>query len=154
MKPNRLTVLVVLLSLATLPVFAAQEGGFDRTLKVSGQVDLDVSTGSGGITVNRGSDGQVVIHATIRASYYGWFGGDVSDKIRAIESNPPVEQSGNTVRIGHFASSDLQRNVSISYDIQIPANARLQSHTGSGSIRIAGVNGPVEASTGSGGINI
>jgi DUF4097 and DUF4098 domain-containing protein YvlB len=154
MKLNRVALCVVLLTLVTLPVFAAQEGSFDRTLRVSGQVDLDVATGSGGITVNRGSDGQVVVHATIRASNNGWFSGDQTEKIRAIESNPPIEQSGNVVRIGHFASSDLQRNISISYDIQVPADARLHSHTGSGSIRVAGVNGPVEANTGSGGINI
>ena len=111
MKISRFALFAVLLSLATLPLFAAQEGSFDRTLKVSGQVDLDVSTGSGSITVNRGSDGQVVIHATIRASNYGWFGGDVSDKIRAIESKVAaagihltlLDRAG--VRLDSFADS-------------------------------------------------
>ena len=154
MKLSRVFPGVVLLFLITVPLFAAQEGSFDRTLKVTGQVDLDVSTGSGSITVNRGSDGQVVVHATIRASNFGWFSGDQTERIRAIESNPPVEQNGNVIRIGHFANSDLQRNISINYDIQVPADARLHSRSGSGSIRIAGLNGPVEASTGSGGINI
>src|SRR5690242_19407031 len=129
MKVNRLAVLIVVSCLLTSPGFAAQEGGFDRTLKVNGPVDLDVSTGSGGITINRGGSGQVVIHATIRASE-GWFSGDVSDRIRAIEQNPPIEQNGNVVRIGHFTDSERSRNISISYDIQVPADVRVHSRTG------------------------
>lgn len=154
MKLNRLAILLVLLCLVTAPVFAAQEGTFDRTLKVSGPVDLDVTTGSGSITVNRGGNGQVVVHATIRASDIGWFSGDPSERIKAIQDNPPIEQSGNVIRVGHFYDSDRQRNISISYDIQVPATAQVHSRTGSGHIKIAGVNGPVDASTGSGGIDI
>lgn len=144
----------IALFLLAVPLFAAQEGGFDRTLKVTGPVDLEVRTGSGGIIINRGSAGQVVIHATIRASNNGWFSGDVSGRIREIENNPPVEQNGNIIRIGHFTDSDRQRNISISYDVQVPADVRVHSRTGSGHIRINSVNGPVEASTGSGGIEV
>lgn len=154
MRFNRFAVLIALLAFLSLPLFAAQEGGFDRTLKVTGPVDLEVRTGSGGIVINRGGGGQVVIHATIRASNNGWFSGDVSGRIREIENNPPVEQNGNVIRIGHFTDSDRQRNISISYDVQVPADIRVRSRTGSGHIRIAGVNGPVDASTGSGGIEI
>src|SRR5690242_17474904 len=118
MKLNRLALFLALVSLAALPLFAAQEGSFDRTLKVSGTVDLDVSPGSGTINVTRGSDGQVVIRAVIRASDFGWFSGDQTEKIRAIESNPPIEQSGNVIRVGHFSDSSLQRNISINYDIR------------------------------------
>ncbi len=143
-----------LLLLCTLPLFAAEEGSFDRTLKVTGPVDLDVTTGSGGIVINRGGNGQVVIHATLRASDHGWFSENVSDRIRAIEQNPPIEQNGNVIRIGHFSDSDRSRNISIAYDIQVPADVRVHSRTGSGHIRIASINGPVEASTGSGGIEL
>jgi hypothetical protein len=156
MKSNRLAILLCLLCLLALPVFAAQEGSFDRTLKVSGNADIDVATGSGAITVTRGSAGQVVIHAVIRASDNGWFSGgsDPAARIKEIQDNPPIEQSGNIIRIGHFHDSDRQRNISISYDIQVPADVRLHTRTGSGHIRISRVNGPVEASTGSGGIEI
>ena len=153
MKPNRFAIFAALLLLATLPLLAANEGTFDRTLKVTGPVDLDVATGSGSITVNRGSDGQVVVHAVIRANH-NWFSGDPAERIKAIQDNPPIEQSGNVIRIGHFYDSSRQRNISISYDIQVPATTNLHSHSGSGHIRIAGVNGPVDASTGSGGIDL
>jgi len=130
MRTNRLAVALAAVCLAALPLFAAQEGSFDRTLKVGGPVDLEVSTGSGSITVNRGTGGQVVVHATIKASDNGWFSGDQSDRIRAIEQNPPIEQSGNVVRIGHFYDNDRQRNISISYDIQLPADSKLRAHSG------------------------
>lgn len=152
MKLRRLAVFSLLVGLLALPVFGAEEGTFDRTLKVSGAVDLDIATGSGSITVNRGSDGQVVIHATIRASD-SWFSGDPAERIKAIQNNPPIEQSGNVIRIGHSNDSSLLRNVSISYDVQVPASTNLHAHSGSGHIRITGVGGPVEATTGSGGID-
>lgn len=154
MKMKHFVVVTIVAGLLGLQAFAAQEGSFDRTLKVSGTVDMDVSTGSGSITVNRGSSGQVVVHATIRASDRGWFSGDQTDRIRAIEQNPPVEQSGNVIRIGHFLDSERQRNISIDYDIQIPADAKLRAHSGSGHVRVTQVNGPVEAQTGSGGIEV
>lgn len=151
MNRSRLAVSLLVLFL-TLPLFAADEGTFDRTLKVTGAVDLDVNTGSGSITVNRGSDGQVVVHATIRAND-SWFGGDTAERIKAIQNNPPIEQSGNVIHIGRSNDSTLLRNVSISYDVQVPAATNLRAHSGSGHIRVAGVTGPVEATTGSGGID-
>jgi hypothetical protein len=155
MKLNRVATAIAIVCLGTLPIFAAQEGSFDRTLKVTGTVELDVSTGSGGITISRGSEGQVVVHATIRASEMNWFsGGDPAARIKAIQDNPPIEQSGNVIRVGHFPDSERQRNVSITYDIQVPQDVRLHSRTGSGHIRISSINGPVDASTGSGGIEI
>ena len=154
MRSNSLALVLPLLCLIALPVLAAQEGSFDRTLKVTGPVDLEVTTGSGTIDIARGAAGQVSIHAIIRASDRGWFSGDQTEKIRRIESNPPIEQNGDVIRIGHFADSELQRNISINYTIQVPADVRVRSRTGSGSIRIDRINGPVDASTGSGGIDI
>lgn len=153
MKINRLAALAVIACFACVPMFAAEEGSFDRTLKVGSAVDLDVTTGSGSITVNRGSAGQVVVHATIRANN-NWFSGDSTGRIREIEQNPPVEQTGNVVRIGHFSDSDRQRNISIDYDIQVPADAKLHARSGSGHVRVSQVNGPVDASTGSGSIEV
>lgn len=150
----RLFAAVAIACFVSTAMFAVEEGTFDRTLKVTGPVDLEVSTGSGGITVTRGSGGQVVVHATLRASDNGWFSGNVSDRIRDIENNPPIEQSGNVIRIGHFYDSDRSRNISITYDIQVPADTKLRAHSGSGHIRINQVNGPVEANTGSGGIDL
>ena len=45
-------------------VFARVEGQFDRTLTVSGAVNLDLTTGSGDVTIKTGGANQVVVHGT------------------------------------------------------------------------------------------
>ena len=65
---NALLILLVAAMVAGAPLAAADgEGHFDRTLSVTGSVDLDVQTGSGHIEVHSGGSSAVVIHATIRA---------------------------------------------------------------------------------------
>src|SRR5712692_9451821 len=131
------------------------EGSFDRTLKVTGAVDLSVSTGSGQITVRKGGAGTVSIHGTIRASN-GWHLSDseIESRVRTLEQNPPITQEGNTIRVGHVDDNELLRNISISYEITAPEETRLRSETGSGGTSIAGIRGPIEASTGSGNMSI
>lgn len=133
---------------------AAEEGSFDKTLSVSGPVDLDVKTSSGGITVMHGSSGTVEIHAILKADH-GWFGSDsnAQERMRELERNPPVEQNGNRVRVG-YAQRDLLRGISMRLEIRTPPDTRLQAHAESGGIRVDGVNGPVECKTESGGIEI
>jgi hypothetical protein len=124
---------------------------------VSGPVDLDVRTGSGRILVRNGDASTVQINATIRAGgdWSRWFRGEsAAERIKAIESKPPIEQNGNMIRIGYPSDDELYRNVSISYEIVTPAATRLKSHTGSGSQSIEGLRGPVEAHSGSGDLKI
>jgi DUF4097 and DUF4098 domain-containing protein YvlB len=123
------------------------EGSFDRTLKVSGTVDLDVVTGSGNIKVSQGAAGTVHVRGHIKAQSH-----DAESKVRALEANPPVEQSGNTVRIGHVDDPEMRRNVSISYEVEVPAGTRLHAQTGSGDETITGITGPLNLNTGSGNI--
>jgi hypothetical protein len=145
-----LITVAILLCLQTLPAEAA-EGSFDRTLKVTGPVRLDITTGSGSIQVRTGSANQVHVAAHIKSTE--WFG-NAEDRIKRIESNPPIQQSGNDIRIGRIDDSDLTHNISISYEVTIPADTELRSHTGSGSQSIAGVHGTTEVSSGSGRLQI
>lgn len=162
MKMQKLTSLA-LAALAALIVMAprtlardtAAEGSFDRTLKVTGAVDLDVSTGAGSIEVRTGDAATVRVSAKIRVSE-GWHvsRSEAEDKVKRLEAKPPIEQTGNTIVIGRIEDEELRRNVSISYDLIVPADTRLRSHTGSGSQTIEGIRGPLEASTGSGSLRI
>jgi DUF4097 and DUF4098 domain-containing protein YvlB len=140
--------LTVLLFLPVL-VYASSEGHFDRTLQVNGSVTLDVSTGSGDITVKTGGSNQVVVHGTVRSS--NWvFGSD--DAVKKVESNPPIQQSGNSIRIGENLPDDVKRHISISYEITVPPDTTLQAQTGSGNVGVDGVRSAVQAQTGSGDI--
>ena len=100
-------------------VHASSEGHFDRTLQVNGSVTLDVSTGSGDITVKTGGSNQVVVHGTVHSS--NWIFGD-SNAVQKTESNPPIQQSGNSIRIGYDLPDDVKRHVSIDYEITVPAD--------------------------------
>jgi DUF4097 and DUF4098 domain-containing protein YvlB len=136
---------------------ATAVGGFERTLQISsgpGAVDLDVQTGSGSITVRRGADTEVRVVAQIRAHRGFWNSRSAEERVRALEANPPIVQSGNAIRLGEIEDRELRRNVSISYDLTVPGNTRVRSRSGSGSVDIASVQGPVEARTGSGRITI
>jgi hypothetical protein len=139
--------------LASTPAMAGDDGHFDRTLSVTGAVDLDVQTGSGEITVHTGDSSKVEIHGHIHANR-GWLGGDVTQHIHEIEANPPIEQTGNTIRIGHIENHDWKNNISISYELIVPQQTKLRSESGSGDQVVDGVSGPVDANSGSGGVRL
>src|SRR5579859_3750661 len=86
-----------LLMLVAIPAAAAPpESTFERTLSVNGSaLQLTVSTGGGNINLTRGSDNQLHIVGHVKAS---WGGNE--DEVRQIVANPPIEQTGNIVRIG------------------------------------------------------
>ena len=129
------------------------EGSFERTLTVGQQPDVEIESGSGGIEVRQGSAGRVEVRGRIRSSNdWGWRRGRYSaeERVKRLEANPPVTQSGNVVRIGRIDDEDLRNGVSISYEVIVPAASTLRSRTGSGSQRIEGVEGSVEVSSGSG----
>ncbi len=134
---------------ACIEAFPAVEGKFERTLSVSGPVDIHVSTGAGAIEVRTGNSGSVVVHGFIKARD-DWWRTSAEEKVRYLESNPPIVQNGNSIRIGHIEEAAYRNNVSISYELVVPEQTRLRSETGSGSQSIEGVRGPVDASTGSG----
>lgn len=130
------------------------EGSFERTLKVSGELSLDVATGSGRIEVHTGSSDSVVIRGHVRASD-SWFASEnPAERVRRVEQNPPIEQDGNSIRIGRVGDLERYNNVSISYDITVPAATELRAAAGSGAIRAEGIAGPARVTTGSGSIEL
>src|SRR5208282_291436 len=146
-------VLSIAATMAARPALASDEGHFDRTLTVTGAVDLDVQTGSGEITVRTGDSSEVEIHGRIHANH-GWFGADAERRIHEIEANPPIEQNGNTIRVGHIENLDWKNNISISYEVVVPLQTKLHSESGSGDQVVSGIAGPADASSGSGSVRL
>ncbi len=142
---------LILSCLSVNPAFATHEGRFHRTLTVNGPASIDLATGSGNVTVHVGADAKVDITGHIRAS--GWFE-SADDRVQKLEANPPIQQSGNSIRIGHIQDLGLRHNVSISYELVVPAQTELTSQTGSGAVDIEGLAGTIEANTGSGDVRI
>jgi DUF4097 and DUF4098 domain-containing protein YvlB len=133
------------LALAALPALAT-EATFERTLSVNGRVELSVSTGSGNIHLTQGAGNQVHIYGRVKTNW-----GGSEQRVREIAANPPIEQTGNIVRIG--ARHENLHNISIDYEIQAPANAYLDASTGSGNVTDDGIGENAKLSTGSGNIH-
>ncbi|MGC8549759.1 MAG: DUF4097 family beta strand repeat-containing protein [Acidobacteriaceae bacterium] len=131
------------LALSTTACTAAR-GSFNRTLQVSGPVTLRIATGSGNIHVISGDPGSVHVVGHIHAM--GLF--NAQSRVHQVESNPPIEQSGNNINIG----GDTPSGVSIGYDITVPSSTQLTIHSGSGDLSIINIAGSTTADTGSGDI--
>ncbi len=145
---------ILLLALSAGLLARAEVGSFEKSLTVSGPVDLDVKTDSGAITVRQGVSRVVRIYGIITANR-GWFSsGDAASRIAELERNPPIEQQGNHLRVGYVHDSDLLRNISIRFEIETPGDTQLRAHADSGGIHVADIHGPVDCKTDSGGIEI
>ena len=142
------------LTAATLAIPAlalASDGTFDKTLSVNGAVQLDVSTGSGYVHVGPGSDNQVHIVGHVHANH-GFLGGSSEDQVKQVVDNPPIQQSGNTIRVGQMHESWLN-HVSIDYDITTPKSTHLKAESGSGDLKATSIGGGTRLETGSGSVN-
>jgi hypothetical protein len=141
---KKLILATAMLALA-IPALAS-EATFERTLTVSGRVELSVATGSGGIKLTHGSGDHVHIFARVKSNW-----GENDDRVREIAANPPIEQTGNIIRIG--THHENLHNISIEYEIEAPADAFLDAATGSGSINDDGIGDNAKLTTGSGSIH-
>ena len=157
-RPIRTQILFLALALLVLPKRAAAgeaTGRFERTLTVSGAVDLDVETGAGRITVRTGDINSVRVAGLVTVKSTFWRGsGSPEEKVRAIESKPPIEQFGSTIRIGRIRDEGLRRDLFIDYEIVVPADTTLRADTGLGDIVAGGIRRTVKANTGAGTIRL
>jgi DUF4097 and DUF4098 domain-containing protein YvlB len=142
------------LSFVSVSACADTRGEFERTLHVNGAVDLQVETGSGSIEVTTGGSNSNEVRIVGHISANDFFGGNAEDRVKRLENNPPILQSGNDIRIGHIDDPELKHNISVSYELVVPANTKLRASSGSGTETISGISGPVEANAGSGSLDI
>lgn len=133
------------------PAVHAAECRFDRTLNVSGNGALDVSTGSGELKVVAGDGSHVHISGHAQAKN-GWFGGDQGD-VQRICDNPPIQQAGNEVKVGAQENADWFRHISVDYTIEVPRGFAVNANSGSGDVELHDLGGPVAGNTGSGNLH-
>ncbi len=147
-----LITIAALVSFAVLPAAGAAEGSFQRTLQVTGPVNLDITTGAGSIEVHPGGGNQVQVTGHIKATE--WFDSSAEEKVKRLEQNPPIQQSGNDIHVGRIDDPELRHNISISYEVTVPEQTELRAHSGSGNQSVEGIHGPAEVEAGSGGLKI
>jgi hypothetical protein len=136
--------LVVLLT-STFSTASTAQGTFEKTFQVSGPVDLEVQTRSGDIIVRSGPAGSVSIRGKIFVSDR-WLAGNRHGEVAEIEQNPPLRQDGNNIRIDYVNV----RDISVDYEITVPADTTVRAHTGSGDQTIEDIHGNCDLQSGSG----
>jgi DUF4097 and DUF4098 domain-containing protein YvlB len=152
-KFNQILALVAVAFVMSATAAAEVTGSFNKTLPVSGVPDVELYTGSGNIRVRAGDASSVTVYARIKARD-NWLRDDLSaaEKVKRIEANPPIKQTGNMITIGRIEDRELRRNVSIDYELTVPSHTKLLTETGSGDQEITNVSGPLRAQTGSGNV--
>ena len=141
--------LVVLFTSSAALAWNSPQGSFDKTLTVSGPVDIEVLTHSGDVRIKTGSNSTVQIHGKIHVGD-SWFSGKREEDVHAIEQNPPIRQDGNRIHIEYVN----YRNISIDYEITVPVETTVRTKSGSGDQTIEGTKGNVDVQTGSGDVRL
>jgi len=145
----KVSAVAVALLLATTVALASEQGHFQKTLQVSSGANLEVLTRSGDVVVRSGPAGSIAITGRIHVGDR-WFSGGRKADVQEIENNPPIQQSGNHVRIDYVNRT----NISIDYEITAPPDTKIQTKSGSGDQTIEGMQAGVEIETGSGDVRL
>ena len=146
--PSRFAAVAIALAAMFICIAAfasTPQGTFDKTIQVSGSVNLEVQTHSGDIIVRSGPAGSVSIRGKIFVSDH-WLAGNRHSEVAEIEQNPPLRQDGNSIHIDYVNA----RDISVDYEITVPADTTVRAHTGSGDQTIEGVHGNADLESGSG----
>jgi Putative adhesin len=125
-------------------------GAFDRSYVVTGPIRLELNNASGDVDITGSADGKVHVRGEVRASGFGF--DDPQKRLDDTLANPPIEQKGDTIRIGKDMSR--MRHISIAYTIQVPHDTEITTNVASGAQTVRSVTGPVTVRAASGSIRL
>ncbi len=123
------------------------EGDFDRQFTVSGPLTLELTSGKGDAHITTGPSGEVRIHGDIHVD--SWSSESGRTRLQQVQSNPPISQEGNLIRIGGVGKGS-RGDVEVDYTIVVPQDTQLRSTSGSGDVEVRGIQGPANFTCGSG----
>jgi len=144
-RSSFLAIALVVLLASSFAAASTPQGRFEKTFQVSGPVNLEVQTRSGDIIVRSGPAGSVSIRGKI---YVGdrWLMGNRRTDVSEIEQHPPLRQDGNSIHIDYVNV----RDISVDYEITVPEDTTIRTHSGSGDQIIEGTRGNADLQSGSG----
>jgi len=145
----------VILTMAAISLVSCQSGpaasgSFDRDYAVTGPLRLELTNASGDVDITGSADGKVHVHGDVRASGMGF--GEPRKRLDETIANPPIEQKGDSIRIGKELSG--LRHLSIAYTIRVPHDTEVSTSVASGAQTIRVVRGPVNVQAASGTIRV
>jgi hypothetical protein len=146
--------LLVCVFLAQGTQAVAQTFTFERSFPATASTLLDVMTERGKITVRAGTTADVVVvgRVSVRGAWNA--PNNAVALARSTANHPPVEHTGDTVRLLVPDNDRTRRAVTIAYAVQVPAGMRVVTHSESGETRVEGIRGMVSVRTQSGAIQL
>ena len=132
----------------------AQTFTFERSFPATASTLLDVMTERGKITVRAGTTADVVVVGRVSVRVAWNAPGNAVALARSTANQPPVEHTGDTIRLQIPDDGRTRQAVTIAYEVQVPAAMRVVTHSESGETRVEGVRGVVSVRTQSGAIKL
>jgi len=133
------------------------ESGFEKEMEVRAPLRLEVTTGSGDISVQRGQGGKLKVTSEfqVRAGTEE----EAEEMARKIREDPPIEVEGDLVRVGRLSKYNLGAcsagpSVVFDFSISAPFETDVQIKSGSGDQDVRNLKGPVMAKAGSGDVQV
>jgi hypothetical protein len=151
------SVIVGVLLPATLSIAApaaAQRFPFERSYDVGQAPVIDVSTIRGKINIRTGEPGRVVVAGAVTVRVGLTVPVNAVDLARQLAEKPPIDQSGDRLRLRPPADRGDTRAVTVNYDVRVPPNSQVIAVSDSGAIDMRDVRGRVEVRTQSSAITL
>lgn len=142
---------------ATLALAApalAQHVPFTRTFDVGATPALEVTTGRGKIAVSAGAPGRIVVNGLVSVRVGVDVPTDAVTIAQRVAAAPPVRHDGDLVVLSTPTDGRERRAVIVSYEIQVPPATRVTTTSESGATTVAGIEGPLAATTQSAAITV
>jgi DUF4097 and DUF4098 domain-containing protein YvlB len=154
MRYHAVPVALLLLVATVLPAAAQPHVPFERMFTTPEAVRLDVSTLGGRITLHSGPAGQVLVRGTATVRMAFDTPANALDLAKQIAANPPIERSGEVIRLQPPMDPAQRRAATIAYDVTVPPNTPITARSNSGEIVAADLSAASLLETQSGRIDV
>lgn len=133
------------------------EARFEKEMEVGVPLRLEVTTGSGDISVQRGEEGKLRVSSEfqVRAGSQE----EAEELARRIREDPPIEVERDLVRVGGLSKYNLGSwpggpSAVFDFSVSAPFDTEVRVKSGSGDQDVRSLKGPVMAKVGSGDIQV
>ena len=132
----------------------AQTFTFERSFPATASTLLDVTTERGKITVRAGTTAEVVVVGRVSVRVGLTSPRNAVALARSTADQPPIEHTGETVRLQIPSDARTRRAVTIAYEVRVPAGTPVVTRSESGETRVEGVRAAVSVRTQSSAIKL
>jgi len=141
---------VALLSGCNMPQFSAKRD-FQKVIPINSQVDVNVETFNGSITVSPTDQSEIELVAHIKT--YGYTQEEADAALEMV--GPEIDTTASTITIAcKKRNQTLMQSDSVSFELKVPATWPLKLVTSNGNVKTSQSRGPVTVRTSNGKIEV